>query len=324
MRDYSRTIFELLEYEGWCNLQSADLLATLSEEERKREFGFGLGTPHRTITHIADVMRGWGGCIGPEPQRPVWRPYDKNKPLAEIRQSIAEVAAASLSAARASRNLGLLDHDRRLHHLFHLVTHGTHHRGQLLSMLTLLGYPQPFEGGDFGGWSNRQTRLTESGTGRDRVRRVSMTITPELVNSANAIALIEALDAELLARYGPHEVHGLCPSDADDPTLLFLVASIGDLAVACGALRQLEPEVGEIKRMYVRPKRRGQGIARQLLAMLEFEARERGYNILKLETGIHQPEAIGLYESAGFQRLAAFGEYVNSPSLSVCFQKILS
>ena len=38
--------------------------------------------------------------------------------------------------------------------LFHLVTHGTHHRGQLLSMITLLGYPQPFEGGDYGGWSN--------------------------------------------------------------------------------------------------------------------------------------------------------------------------
>ncbi|RPJ33076.1 MAG: hypothetical protein EHM35_10870, partial [Planctomycetaceae bacterium] len=42
----------------------------------------------------------------------------------------------------------------RLHQLFHLVTHGTHHRGQLLSMITLMGYEQPFEGGDYGGWSN--------------------------------------------------------------------------------------------------------------------------------------------------------------------------
>ena len=43
---------------------------------------------------------------------------------------------------------------RRLNQVFHLVTHGTHHRGQLLSMITLLGYEQPFEGGDYGGWSN--------------------------------------------------------------------------------------------------------------------------------------------------------------------------
>ena len=66
--------------------------------------------------------------------------------LQEIRRRMAATGASWLAAARAQ--------DRRLNQLFHLVTHGIHHRGQLLSMITLLGYQQPFEGGDYGGWSN--------------------------------------------------------------------------------------------------------------------------------------------------------------------------
>ncbi len=65
MRDYSDTIFDLVEYELWCNLQLVNFLAGLSDDECKRDFGFGLRTPHRTIFHIADVMQGWSSCVGP-------------------------------------------------------------------------------------------------------------------------------------------------------------------------------------------------------------------------------------------------------------------
>jgi uncharacterized damage-inducible protein DinB len=158
MIEYAHTIFRLVEYENWCNVQSLDFLAGLSDEECKRDLGFGLRTPHRTIFHIADVMQGWSGCVGPIIQKPSWLAYDESLTLKEIRAMLVEVGASWLAAAKASHEQGVLDQDRRLHQVLHLVTHGSHHRGQLLSMITLMGHPQPFEGGDFGGWSNTAAR----------------------------------------------------------------------------------------------------------------------------------------------------------------------
>jgi ribosomal protein S18 acetylase RimI-like enzyme len=74
--------------------------------------------------------------------------------------------------------------------------------------------------------------------------------------------------------------------------------------------------------MFVEPSMRGRGIARALLAGLEAAARGLGLTVLRLETGSRQPEAIGLYESAGYLRVPAFGEYASDP-LSVCFEKRL-
>jgi uncharacterized damage-inducible protein DinB len=71
-----------------------------------------------------------------------------------LRGMLASMAESFPEAAKASIGQGLLGERRRLNQLFHVVTHGTHHRGQLLSMITLMGYRQPFEGGDFGGWSS--------------------------------------------------------------------------------------------------------------------------------------------------------------------------
>ena len=154
MSDYSDTIFALVEYELWCNSQALDFLVGLADEECKREFGFGLRTPHRTMFHIANVMQGWSRCVGPVVTKPSWLTYQETVTLEEIRTMATDVGDSWLVAARASHEQELLDEKHRLNHLFHLVTHGTHHRGQLLSMATLMGYEQPFEGGDFGGWSN--------------------------------------------------------------------------------------------------------------------------------------------------------------------------
>jgi uncharacterized damage-inducible protein DinB len=151
---YAPTIFNLVEYEVWCNLQAVGFLSRLPSGECRRDFGFGLRTPHRTLSHIADVMRGWSGCVGPDIEKPSWPGYDETETLEAIGKRIAEAGTFWLAAAKASHEQGVLGQDRRLHQVFHLVTHGTHHRGQLLSMLTLMGYEQPFEGGDYGGWSN--------------------------------------------------------------------------------------------------------------------------------------------------------------------------
>jgi putative acetyltransferase len=84
--------------------------------------------------------------------------------------------------------------------------------------------------------------------------------------------LIECLDADLLQRYPAIAIHGLHPQDVADPNLTFLVASVDGQAVGCGALRYLEPGVGEVKRMFVLPEFRGRGIARHILMALESTA----------------------------------------------------
>jgi uncharacterized damage-inducible protein DinB len=151
--DYLSTILKLVEYELWCNFRALDFLDGLAREECQRDFGFGWRTPQRTMFHIANVMRTWSSCVGPVIDKPTPLPYDDDVNLREIRALFAEVGDAWVTALQQSHEQGLLGKDFRLHQVFHLVTHGTHHRGQLLSMITLMGYEQPFEGGDFAGWS---------------------------------------------------------------------------------------------------------------------------------------------------------------------------
>jgi GNAT superfamily N-acetyltransferase len=84
-----------------------------------------------------------------------------------------------------------------------------------------------------------------------------------------------------------------------------------------------QPGVGEVKRMYVVPTARRRGVSRRLLTGLEARAADLGYERLLLETGTPQPEAIALYESAGWDRIAPYGHWKDSPS-SVCFGKDLA
>lgn len=142
------------------------------------------------------------------------------------------------------------------------------------------------------------------------------------MNCAAASEMILALNAELSERY-PEE--GANHFRLDDQEIIegrgaFLVAYRHGNAVGCGAIRRVEESTAEIKRMYVKPNARGLGIGRVLLMALEAEARKLQVNRIVLETGDRQPEALALYESVGFARIPAFGEYVDSP-LSICMGK---
>ena len=142
--------------------------------------------------------------------------------------------------------------------------------------------------------------------------------------SAEAAALIAALNAEMTARY-PEVGATHFRLDADEVAAgngVFLVAALASEPVACGAIRRIAPGVAEIKRMYVVPQSRGSGIARALLARLEREARALGASRIVLETGLRQPEALALYGRAGYATIAPYGEYISSP-LSVCMGKEL-
>jgi putative acetyltransferase len=74
--------------------------------------------------------------------------------------------------------------------------------------------------------------------------------------------------------------------------------------------------------MFVSPVARGLKVGRRLLERIEEEARREGLSCMRLETGIHQPEALGLYRSAGYVEREAFGEY-SPDSLSVFMEKSL-
>jgi GNAT superfamily N-acetyltransferase len=102
----------------------------------------------------------------------------------------------------------------------------------------------------------------------------------------------------------------------------FIAGFVDGRPVACGALQPLGDGVGELKRMYVRPAYRGQGLARLILAALEELAVQRGYHTLRLETGRYLAPALGLYQGAGYQPIPLFGEYVGNPQ-SLCFEKSL-
>ena len=140
--------------------------------------------------------------------------------------------------------------------------------------------------------------------------------------SQEATRLMAELDAEIGRRYPGVEPHGLHAQDFDDPRTVFLIARVGGEAVACGAIRGLEPGVAEIKRMFVQDSARGRGVGRRILVALESRARAAGHTVLRLETGDKQPEAIALYTSAGFVAIETFGEYTGN-DFSRCFEKKL-
>jgi len=144
---------------------------------------------------------------------------------------------------------------------------------------------------------------------------------------AVALELIRDLSAELAGRYpdshGGDGAGAFKPADVQVARATFIIAWRGDEAVGCGALRPMdEADTVEVKRMYVRPEARGQGVSRRILAALEDLAREFGYSKARLETGTRNPEALSLYESSGYQHIPCYGIYVHEP-LSRCFEKHL-
>jgi ribosomal protein S18 acetylase RimI-like enzyme len=90
----------------------------------------------------------------------------------------------------------------------------------------------------------------------------------------------------------------------------------------CGGVQLVGGEYAELKRMYVRPVFRGQGLGKLLVERLTAHAVGHGLTVIRLETGIHQEEAIGLYTSLGFERIPPFGPYWDDP-VSLCMERRL-
>ncbi|WP_145008830.1 GNAT family N-acetyltransferase [Pseudomonas oryzihabitans] len=149
-----------------------------------------------------------------------------------------------------------------------------------------------------------------------------MPITLESPDQPEVIALIAELDAYQDGLYPPESRYALDLTSLLQPNVLFLVArDDSGSALGCGAMVLYEG-YGEIKRMYVKPAARGQGLAKRLLAQLEATALTTGCEWARLETGPYQPEALSLYSAVGYQRRGPFGAYRDGP-LSVFMEKCL-
>jgi GNAT superfamily N-acetyltransferase len=155
-----------------------------------------------------------------------------------------------------------------------------------------------------------------------RVRRVPIT-------DPDAALLVEEVQQEYVRRYGGRDETPIVPAYFEGPMGAFFVGHLDGVPVATGAWRRRTDVTvhgttltAEVKRMYVAPAGRSRGLARAMLAHLEDTARWAGAEVMVLETGIRQPEAIALYESAGYQPIAGFGFYKDAP-LSRCMARSL-
>lgn len=135
------------------------------------------------------------------------------------------------------------------------------------------------------------------------------------------IALVKCLDADLAIRDGAD--HAFYDQFNKIDTIKYAVILYkNDMAIGCGAIKEFEPNIMEVKRMYTKPEFRGQGCASKILFDLETWAKEMNYDYCVLETGKKQPEAIQLYLKNGYLKRPNYGQYRNVEN-SVCFQKKL-
>ncbi|MFB9243213.1 GNAT family N-acetyltransferase [Massilia antarctica] len=140
-----------------------------------------------------------------------------------------------------------------------------------------------------------------------------MHIQTETPRQPDIIAMLERLDAYCADLYPAESNHLMEVDSLTQSDVVFLVARDPDgRALGCGAYVD-RGGYGEVKRMYVDPASRGKGVGGRLLAEIAQRARAAGLPSLMLETGISQPEAIGLYERDGFIRCAPFGDYQPDP-----------
>ena len=136
------------------------------------------------------------------------------------------------------------------------------------------------------------------------------------------LALIEVSDRYYTDLYPPESNHLTSRDELAHPQMIFIGARVDGELVASGAARIMndDGDYAEIKRVFVLDSHRGQGLSKSIMNFLEQEIISRGITLLRLETGIKQPEAIGLYRKLGYLERDPFGSYQPDP-VSVFMEK---
>ena len=151
---------------------------------------------------------------------------------------------------------------------------------------------------------------------------MSITITAERADTPDAIQLIDELEGVLAPLYPSESRHGYSVEKLLKQDVAFFVLRVDGDPAGCGGVQFYEEGYAELKRMYVRPAYRGRGLSKRILNHLAAYSAQHEYTILRLETGIYQAEAIGLYEGMGFYKVPPFGDYHEDPN-SLFYEKKL-
>lgn len=150
----------------------------------------------------------------------------------------------------------------------------------------------------------------------------SVVIKPESPDQPQIAAFFAASEAYMGALYPAESNHFAPLATLMQPNVHFLVARSGGRAIGCGAIVDNGDGTAELKRMWVAPEARGLRVGHRILTALETAARQSGITTVRLETGIHQPEAIGLYRRCSYVEIPPFGSYQPDP-LSLFMKKRL-
>ena len=149
---------------------------------------------------------------------------------------------------------------------------------------------------------------------------MTASISLERPDTPDATALVIELETHLEQFYPSESRHGYSVEKLVAQGVHFFVIRDNGTPAGCGGVQLVGTEYGELKRMYVRPQFRGKGFGKLMLDHLERFTRDRGVGVVRLETGIHQHEAIRLYERAGYRPIPPFASYTDDP-LSRCYEK---
>lgn len=147
-----------------------------------------------------------------------------------------------------------------------------------------------------------------------------MVINAERPDTPVASELIGELDAVLNPNYAPESRFGYSVEKLIQQGVAFFVVYVDGAPAGCGGVQVFDTGFAELKRMYVRPPFRGQGLGKALVNHLTDHALRQGIKVLRLETGNAQVEALNLYISMGFRHILPFGVYAGSAT-SICMEK---
>ena len=150
-----------------------------------------------------------------------------------------------------------------------------------------------------------------------------ITVTRADPRQPEIMALIESLDIYMLGLYPSESTHRVDAITLASENARFFSALLDGTVVGCGGI-MLQHNYAEIKRIFVSPQARGLGVGHKLLERLETEARQLGFNSLRLETGIYQPEALALFRARGFTPRLSFGDYPDNDPNSIFMEKKIS
>jgi putative acetyltransferase len=134
-------------------------------------------------------------------------------------------------------------------------------------------------------------------------------------DSPEVLALLAESDAYYVNLYPAESNHLESSDDLKKPNVLFVGCRVDGELVASGAAKivQDNDSYAEIKRVFVVDDHRGKGLSSKLMRFLETELQGRGVSLFRLETGVRQPEALGLYRKLGYLERGPFGSYRADP-----------